>query len=530
MNPYPPAGNAGLLSAILTPRDNWSARSAARQEGLQLQTYLTAQKQQEVLAEQQAAANAEQFLASAKAIPFLGRDVQRLNTHLRSEEKELFTRLHDDYDGNFKRFWDAEGSSWMQQAAARLTQSPFYQQATLNRQNVMAAQQAVQKGESLVGMPAPTPSGLKTGEQQLQEFLEGKADTFSFNGSYKLNDDLKPLRDQYAPGKYPWIKTQVDEQTKYDSLVGQHGELIGRDMYMRHYKGVPVFYKTDPFTDKFKFERDQGRYAIAVDEHNRGGIRLNMQLQDQADQRVLRTQQATLNDFKIKEKRNERNGTTNSGVRFDEDLLSSPQVTLSLRHDFSTPKKLPHSGIDLGTINLLSGVTLFNDKADEAWKRQLGLSRQTIKIGNQTVERYGRGNITEGFTDQNGVNAINLKDRDFEVIQVEPKMYYDAADNRSGDKKNPGLNPDGVKGYARVLLQFNDNTEAYRAGLRDFLGIGQTKAGTGVYNPSNHTATLFVPAGYIDGKKNKQFLKALQQAYQGQKMANESPEASAPFM
>ena len=302
--PYQPAaGNAGLLSALLTPQTNWSARSAARQEALQLTAYNAALQEQQLTQEQAAAAKAEEGLRALRSLPFMGKDVQKLREHVKSEEKELFTRIHDKYKGNLKQWAAAESQSWLSGAADRLKNAPFYAQAVQNVQNVKTAQEAATKGEFLVGGNGL--NGYQTGEQRLQDFLQGKADTFQHVGSYKLADNLKGLREKQVPGLYSWQSKQYSPDEIYQHLVEQNGEAVGKDMFLRHFKDATVFSKAEPLNDKLKLQMEQGRFALDQGRFGLERQRVGIAASNQASMNTLREKQGQLLDAKIKnEKQN----------------------------------------------------------------------------------------------------------------------------------------------------------------------------------------------------------------------------------
>lgn len=526
MNPLINDNGAGLIGAALMPRDNWAARSAERDRSLQLGAYRTAQKEQEVLLEQQAAAQTEEFLTAARSLSFMGRDVQKLGAHVKGEEKQLLKRLQEDYGGNYKKFWMAEGQQWMAGAAERLKQSPFYQQATQNRQNILAAQEARKKGEFIVGNRAPTGAGYQTGEQQLQDFLNGKADTYSFNGSYKPEDDLKPLREQYAPGKFPWERVAIDEDTKLNSLIDTHGEQLGLDKYYRQHQGTQVFYKTDPITKMYDFQRDQGRYQMDIGRFgmeqtrlNRDGVRLNMAVQDQSDQRLLRGQQATLNNLKIKKATNELSGAGIDGKTFDYKAFAEGATDeLTIAPDAEGSKKLPLSGIDLSGVRRLRGTTLFEGLPD-IFLQQMGVTK--------TKTGYEGGTVKEGFIDSNGVYPIDLSKSRYQTVAVDPKVFIDP---RRIDAGNQRLQR-GTKGFTRMTIQFATKEDAINAGVFSNWKVGSVpKGAVGAYDKATRQLTFYGNIGDVDRASNPNLINAAIKAQQGQKVANEDYGSGAPSL
>lgn len=508
----PVANSAQLVSALLSPKTNYAARSAQRQEAVQLQGVLTAQEQQKALESQQAQAETENFLQAAKSLSFMGRDRQKLSDYMRGEEKSLYERLKNGYGGDLRKWQAAEGSQWMQGVTQRLQSSPFYQSASQNRLNVMSAQAARQKGEYLIG--SQQGDTYQTGEQQLADFLAGKSDSYDHRGSFKPEDAVKGLREQYAPGRYSFERVQATPDEVYNHLVSTHGAEVGGDYFHRTYKNVPVFYKTAPLEDAVKFGNDQTRLNIALDDNRMSHTRLGMQAQLQGAQ----LEGVRLSNQK---KRNELSGKGADGMPYDHYLLSSPSEMVPLRHDPANPKQLA-TGVDLGKVKSLAGVTLYGN-GDDILARQLGLQR--------TRDGY-RGHFNEAFTTENGVNAINLKGVSYNILGVDSKAFYNPGDLSPGaDRRSP------LHGYARVTLQFSPY-EAEKAGLYDpnrlpfvdkdkptSFADSETRTGAGVYNPATGTATLYVPAGDL---RNPNFLKAMQRDEKGTKSANE--DFTAPYM
>ena len=510
----PISSSDAVLSAILQPHTNYAARSAARQEAVQLQGYLTAQEEKKASEAQQADANTQQYLQTLKSVQFMGRDQQKLAGHVRGEERAVYQRIRDDYGGNFKQWYAAEYPSWVQQATARLTQSPMYQQATQNRQNVMTAQEARQKGERLVG--SAVGGKYQTGEQQLQDFLQGRSDAYVNSGSYKPEDDLKELRSTNAPGRMPWEQVAVSEEDKLAHLINQYGEQVGVDKYQRQHKNIATFYRTEPLTKKIDFINDQQRMQMELG-------RYGMAQEDQSMQRQLFGLQKEGLRLSNKKKKAELNGGgSEKKVPYDHYLLSSPSEIIPLKHDPASPKRLSN-GVDLGKINKLSGVTLYG-QGDDILARHLGLQR--------TRDGY-RGHFDSAFSTENGVNAINLKGVNYEILGVDSKAFYNPAD------MGPNADPHGhLQGFARVTLRLSPYA-AEAAGLYNpnrmpfvdkdkptSLFDSETKIGSGgVYNPQSGTATLYVPAGNL---RNPNFVKALQRDEKGTKSANE--EFNAPYL
>ncbi len=500
-------GSSGLLAALLQPTQNFAARSAARDQAVQLGAYQSALDQQEAQQTQAADAEKEAYLAKLRAQPFLGKDVAKLAAHVKGEEQQLYKELQSPaYSGDIKKFMATRGAGWMNESAERLRNSPFYQQALQNVDNVTQANEARKKGEFLAGNGDI--KNYQTGEQRLQDFLSGKSDSFVHAGSYKPEDDLKSLRDQYAPGSLPWVPTPISEDTKLNSLVDNYGQNIGVDKYLRQHRGTRILYRTDPITKMYDFQRDNQRLTMEQQ-------RLGLSIADHNQMSGLRAQQAELNRLNIAKKKNELSGTTENGVPFALDFLSRPSEVLRLQHDPMAPKKLPHSGIDVGQIPALSGVTMF-DQSDQALARQLGLQK--------TKEGYSRGNIKEGFSTANGVHGFDLSGSNFSVVSYNPKLYYNTQQFK-GDKTTK------LDGFAQVTVKFSTPQDAERAGLYDPNRVwggtsptsifdSTTKAGTGVYDPATQTATFFTPTGAL----GKGFFHSVQKSQQGVKAANEDSD------
>ena len=518
-------GSAGLIAAIATPRENFAARQAARQEALQLQNILSTQQQQEVADEQAAAAALEQQLAAERALPFFGKDRQNLASHVKGEEKQVFERLRDNYAGDARRWFAAEGQSWMAGAAARLQKAPFYQNATQNRAAVLAAQQAITEGKHIVGTAAA--DGYRSGEQHLQDFLEGKSDSFSFKGSYKPDDDLKEFRDRFAPGRLEHERVAVSEEEKLAHLINKYGQEGGQDRYYRQYRMVPTYYKSSSLNAAIKFGQDNARFGM---EQGRFGMeqgRFRMQQEDQSRQRELFGLQKQGLKLSNAKKAQELSGDGANGLPFDTDFFLYPTAKLDLRHEAGVKKQLPYSGTDISRVRTLAGRTLFGD-AVQPIAQQLGLQR--TKDGT-----YTSGNIREAFSPDNGTGVFDLSKSQFTVQSIEPTLFYDPVDVTPA-----GLSPAGVNGYVRVKVQFNSDASATAAGLYNerwgWLPDGSTKAGTGNYVPNNddnpansRTATLMVPIGKVDAQHNKPLMKAIQKETMGVSAANKA-QVDAPYL
>lgn len=516
-----PANSAAVLGALLKPSRNYAAEQGAKMEALQLQGILTTQKQQEVAEEEAAQAQAEQFMQAVNSLPFEGRDKQKLSQYMKGEERALFTRLRDGYAGDYRKFMQAEGSTWMQGAATRLQSSPFYQQATLNRQNVLLAKQALQKGERILG--SDTPGGYVSGEQYLAQYINGQTDAFDLKGTYKPDTDAaKELREQYAPNRLPWERVAATPDEVAAHLVSKYGAEVGRDLYERNFKGVPVYYRSDKITDAVRFGQDNSRFNMEVGKYRMAQDDQRMQRAAFGSSEALRRKQGQLLDAKIAETNRQGQG----GRPYDHYLLSSPSEMVQLRHDPANPKQLAN-GVDLGKVNALAGVTLYGN-GDDILARQLGLQR--------TRDGY-RGSFGQAFTTENGVNAINLKGVSYDILGVDSKAFYNPADfGPNADQRKP------LNGYARVTLKFSPY-EAEKAGLYDPNRLpwidknkptstfdSETRLGTSLYNPATGTATLYVPAGDL---RNPNFLKAMQRDEKGTKSANEdftAPAVPLPYL
>ncbi|RYC70678.1 hypothetical protein [Spirosoma sordidisoli] len=529
------SGNANLIGAVTAPFTNWSAASAARQEAVQVGAIANQQSEQQLAEEQQGEALTQQFLQKARSLPFLGKDRQRLQAYVNAEEKALYRKLLTEYNGNFRAFAKAELPTWQADSASRLQQQPWYAQATENVRNVLAAQEAANKSEFLVGNGDL--KNFRSGEKELEGFLTGQSDVYKFRGSYKPDDDLKEIRDQYAPGRLPWERVAVGEDEKLNRLVDKYGREMGVDKYLRQHAGTQVYYKTDPITKAYEFQMDQGRYQMAVNDDKRSQARLGMEgqrlgLAFDANRRAaagfktdqaLKGQAYQLNQIKIAKGLQDLSGKSADGKGYDYKLFgegAAPADRIRLNPDAEGSKVLPFSKVDLSKVGQLQGATLFGELGDVLLK-QLGI--QKTKTG------FSKGNIQEGFIDANGVQPINLKGLNFQVMAVEPKVFIDP---KSMNPAKGALNRD-TRGYSRVTVQFNDPTEARKAGLFDnWTGFGPTKAGTGVYNPSTRQATIFVPIGAVDEATNPNFVNALIKAQQGQKRANDewdSPSIPTPY-
>lgn len=477
-------GNFALVGAIPSA-DSYGRRQAARAEAIQLQSAITQNQELELAKEQQAAAALEQQKAALRNIPFEGTDRIKLAGFLRDTESQLAKRLQQ-YNGNLQQFYAAEGARWHQQVSTALQNSPFFQQALINRQNVEAARQAIQKGEVVVGKWDQSTGRLTTGESMLSQFLAGKADRFDYLGSYKPQDDVKPIRDVYAPGKPSWEPTVAPEDAVQNLLVSTYGYDVGMDKYARQYKGVPVMYKYDPIEKKTEFgwkaedqQMQRGRYGMEQGRYQmaREGFALDQ----------------TLKGLRIAEKTQELNGGTDA------------QGRAFIEREAAHANKM----ISIPNVGNMPGFSLHNDGV-EVMATSMGLQKTKDGI---YKGRFGKVLTEKGDTvDLSGLSNVD-------VISIEPTQYF------AGMGPNGKFGKDGGLGFARVTVKFSDPYQAEKLDLYNpnwgWLPDWQTEKGTGVYNPDTGEATFIVPTGNIDPRSNQPYNRALQQKNQGQKKANE---------
>ena len=515
----PATNESGLLGVLAQPRENWSARSAARQEELQLQNILTTQKTQAVAEEMAAAAALEQQLAAERALPFFGKDLQNLSAHVKNDERQVFERLRNNYSGDARRWFAAEGQSWMAGAAARLQQAPWYQKAVQNRASVLAAKQAIEKGEYVVGTAAT--DGYRSGEQNLQDFLEGKADTFNYKGAYKPEDDLKELREMFAPGRYEHERVAVSEEEKIAHLINKYGQEGGADRYYRQHKNVPTYFRSSGLNGAIKFGQDNARFGM---EQGRFGMeqgRFRMQEEDQSRERQLfGLQKQGLQLSNAKKAQDLTGGGGENGMPFDYSLFANPDTKVALKND-ATGNKRFSNGVDFSKVTTLAGATL-QGNGDEILARHLGLQR--------TKDGYV-GRFKDGYIPSNGGHVVNLEKSNYTIQGLESKVYYDPKDlGTNSNERKP------LKGYAKVTLKFSTPYDAEKAGVYDPNRVwggtkptsifdSETRAGVGTYDPETQTATMFVDASDIRGVNLQ---KALQKSQMGTKESNES--FNAPYM
>ena len=484
-------GNFALVGAIPSA-DSYGRRQAARAEAIQLQSAITQNQELELAKEQQAAAALEQQKAALRNIPFEGTDRIKLAGFLRDTESQLAKRLQQ-YNGNLQQFYAAEGARWHQQVSTALRNSPFFQQALINRQNVEAARQAIQKGEVITGRYDDKTGKLISGESMLSQFLGGRADRFDYLGSYKREDDLKPLRDVYAPGKPSWEPTAVSEQDKVNHLINVYGYEVGMDKYYRQHKGVPTMYKYDPIEKKTEFgwkaedqQMQKGRYGMEQGRYQmaKEGFALDQ----------------TLKGLRIAEKTQELNGGTDA------------QGRAFIEREAAHANKM----ISIPNVGNMPGFSLHNDGV-EVMATSMGLQKTKDGI---YKGRLGKVLTEKGDTlDLSGIGNVG-------VVSIEPTQYF------------TGMGPNGkfgkdAPGFARITVKFNDPYQAEKVDLYDpnwkFLPDWQTEKGTGVYNPNTQEATFIVPTGNINPDANRPYNRALQQKNQGQDKANKDYDGPALF-
>lgn len=447
-------GNAGLIGAIMQPSVSYGQMAAARQERFQLQGILTQQAEVALAEEQQAVAQQQQYMQQLGSLPFVGRDIQKLGQHLKAEQKAVYDRLATTYNGNFKQFWQVEGPTWMQGASTRLQQSKVYQQGVLNRQNVDMARKAVAEGKVLNGQGSL--ENYQFGETLLNQFESGMSDGFRFSGAYKPEDDMKEIRGKYAPGHYSWEQVQASDGEVQAQLLQAHDKPTAMDKYLRQYKGVPVFYKSDPMNVKQDYvwkaedqQMDKGRYGM---EQTRLGMekgRYGMAVQ--ANGRAAQAHNMNMKLGQQKLNKGEEEAQLGAGGFAQKLIGEGGQIQVQIGSAGTKPgvRKLPNGQIDLTKMGgVLNGVPLLGNGYDFLMQ-QLGLAKGK--------DGY-TGNITEAFTEANGGHVIDLSKSSYTILPLDNTLYYDGKANHSG-------NAGKLKGFARVRIQFDSGDDAKAAGL-----------------------------------------------------------------
>ena len=439
---------------------------AARQEALQLQSMITQQKELELTQEQQAGAQLQNYLQQVKSLPFIGADVSKLKDYVRKNiEQPVYNRLKE-YGGSLRKWMGTEGAAFMQNANSALLQSDMYKRADQNRLSVEQAREAIKKGEVLIGGQLEGTNNYMPGEAMLSDFLSGKREVFDFHGSYKQEDDMKTLRETYAPGKMPWDIVAVPEAQKLNFLIDTHGREKGMDKYYRQHMGTQVLYKYDPLNKAQEFEWKAEDQAMQRQRHG-----LAMQLGNQ---------QLGLNQLRAEKLKNDLTGKSDS---------SQASLWEQMRNEATNEFNIAVGG-DPNNVLPLYGMTVA--KGDKLFADELGLQRINDKDGGFSIS-----GLKKALTDKGDIfDLSNIKGS---VIGIAPKLYYNAR-----EAGPDGSFPNGQTGYARVTVKFNNPYEAEKLGLYDpnrvFGGTGstsmfdmQTGKGTGIYDPDTQTATFTVP-------------------------------------
>lgn len=187
--------NLGLIS-FLIPQKSYAAEQALSDRKLQFMALQASQAQIDQQQNARAIAELEAQTTKIQELPFLGADKSKITKWLDSYQKKIKEKVKIDYSDNPTDFIKSEGAFAAQKLISDFTSSQVFDVATRNRVQVGLGLEAQKKNERLIG--SKTEEGYKTGMMKLNEFLSGKADTYEFEGSYKVdpNKAVKYFGDQ----------------------------------------------------------------------------------------------------------------------------------------------------------------------------------------------------------------------------------------------------------------------------------------------------------------------------------------------
>lgn len=501
MIPFPsnaqPTDNSALIAEVFKPRTSWGQLMALKDRDLQYQVTLTQAEQQKALEMQQADANFQAVQAALNENDFEQPDEVRVGAWLKGQEKTLATYLKDQYQGDVAQWYKVEFPAWVHNTMTQLRKSPEYQQAVQNRLQVGLLKKARAEGQTPVGRVVQDKAGKPryvSADEMYLEYMNGKTPSFTYLGAYKPDDDLKEMRDTFAPGVSPFVRTPVSEEEKLNFLMQKYPREIALDKYYQQHQSATVFYKSKPMDELMKFQQSQAEFRMKQQEFG-----MNRQLKNEQYKGLQLTNAIKATKLQELAEEKDPNGFFNK-------MMNVAVAETPVYFDAANGnKQLRQSGIDLNQLHNGHGAASFNAipvyGSEDIIAQRLGLTKGK--------EGYtGRLSFSEGIAEQNGFHAIDLSRSKFQVVGVENKVLY--------NQKNPD------QGFARITVRFDNESEAAKAGyLAEWLPWDwTTREGTGNYNKTTKEATLTVPMGSLS--KDKNFWHSLQKNMMGRQAANAS--------
>ncbi|QDK81567.1 hypothetical protein EXU85_24335 [Spirosoma sp. KCTC 42546] len=515
-----PIGSDALIAGLMAPTTNWGQVMAAKDNQLQQQTYLTQQSEQELLQEQQAAAQIANFQQKIRTLPLERPDKVRVSKWLLGQEKSIADRLENSYQGSLKKFMAVEGAAWMDHTLGALEQSNEYQTGLHNLEQITLAKEAMRKGENLIGEVRDV-NGTKqyiSADKRIADYYAGKLPKFDFQGSYKDDDNLlKHFSEQYAPNKLPYEQTAVDDKAIQEYLLAANPREVAEDKYHRKYRGAQIYYKTKPLDELVDFKLKQQDHQMKVADHNRKGALDNLRAQGlQLSNQIKQTKLAGL--------QNAGADGTDPGAYLRHMIPQStdqPGVAYVQDDELKGHKVLRHSGYDLGSFGGGStgkvgfkALDVYDKESAGALGSLVGAEKVPVSKENPTGWRGGK--ILEGIVPQNGFNAIDLSGTSHQIVHIDNKIYTNP---REFGQSGQPLSPNGPMGFVKVTLRMDSNSDAKQAGLLEGMFNSSTRIGAGTYNKDTREITLYAPVGAL--YKNAALNRYFSNQDAGQKVTNE---------
>lgn len=280
--------NTSALFRAIVPQQSFAQLSAMRDRELQLAAMSEERARVSQVENQQAIQAQQDFLAQIQNQPFEAPDKQRIKLYMKERQAELANHIKERYTGNEGKFFKAESQAWMKNVFTDLTNSDLWAAATSNRENVAFARDAMKKQDYLAGTFNEDGS-YTSAEQSLLDFMNGKNPRYTFNGSYK--PDNQKVYDHFSKMDNPY--GSKFDQSAYASpediqnvLTGTVGR-FAKDLYYRDFQGKSVPFKRYSLEDEQLFGLDvankQSMIASRANQNALGWARLDLARQKQAD-------------------------------------------------------------------------------------------------------------------------------------------------------------------------------------------------------------------------------------------------------
>lgn len=490
----------GFLAAA-RPRDNWEARRQQKRDELQLLNIQEARARQDAdelqLGIQQQIASIQQI----KALPAEAPDRPLIKGFVESQIKEALNRINTDYNGDYRKFIEAEGQSFTEQMKSNFLSSPVYARVERNKTEMELARKALAKGESLIGTLNPTNGQYLSADEQIQMFNEGKSPGFTFRGSYdptKVNA-YEYFSKTYNPNGSKFERSKVSEEEKAAYAQSELGGLAGMDYYFQSLRNSPVYYKSDPVEDRTMFNLDVANKRMDL---------------AQGQSQINRNNAAAAKDLADAQKQDTEPVQQSYFQKTFNNVLTNNTLPSYNPNSPNNNKMIPSLGIRVGdiatNINGKPGINMRkypNSDASDLANKSVGITESKVKGKTQ----YS-GSLP-GILDASGeVNYLDLTGVKHRVRATDSFIYVDGAEDES--RIPGGRMPSRAWKYYEVVI-------GQDAGKN--LGIDKSKlrkVGTeGSKDVYGYVLKGFTPVQNFVNDKNVD--QTLTKRQQGQKQSNE---------